>query len=161
VIYSHDGLRDSLTHLAAPTLFYEELRRELARSRRENHPISLVRFVLALSDRHAGNTDSEQLWTFEDEVLGFAHVLTRLCRSDDVCARMGELEFVCMIHGNDQATQSFITRILLTWRDENPHQVTRQPFDRACLEVSSLSSTEGESALDILARLDQVSANPH
>jgi PleD family two-component response regulator len=156
VIYSHDGLRDSLTQLAAPTLLYEELRRELSRATREGYPISLVRFVFASSNWLRENADGDPLWNFEDEVLRFAHVLTRLSRGEDVCARMGEVEFVCIIRGIDEATQCFISRILLAWLEENLLQVTRRPIDRARLEVSSLASEVGEGALDILARLDQV-----
>jgi GGDEF domain-containing protein len=156
VIYSHDGLRDSLTHLAAPTLFYEELRRGLARSQREGYPISLIRFVMALSNRLPENTAADQSWNVEGEILRFAHLLTRLSRGEDVCARMGELEFVCIIRGIDEATQSFISRIMLTRREENHLESTRQDIGRIRLEVSSLSSQEGEGALDILARLDRV-----
>ena len=155
-MYSHDGLRDSLTQLAAPTLLYEELRRELARAAREGYPISLVRFVFASPDRLLGNSDGDPLWNFEDEVLRFAHVLTRLSRGEDVCARMGELEFVCIIRGIDEAPQCFISRILYAWREENLFQDTRKTVDRARLEISSLASKDGEGSLDILARLDQV-----
>ena len=156
MIYSHDGLRDSLTQLAAPTLLYEELRRVLARAAREGYPISLVRFVFASANRLQGNSDVDSLWNFEDEILRFAHVLTRLSRGEDVCARMGEVEFVCLIRGIDEATQSFISRILLAWLEENLLQVTGRPIHRARVEVSSLASKVGEGALDILARLDRV-----
>jgi GGDEF domain-containing protein len=156
VIYSHDGLRDSLTQLAAPTLLYEELRRELARAAREGYPISLVRFVFAGTNRLSVNSNGHQSWGFQAEVLRFAHVLTRFSRGEDVCARMGEVEFVCIIRGIDEATQSFISRILLAWLKENLLQVTERPTARARLEVSSLASKVGEKPLDILARLDQV-----
>jgi GGDEF domain-containing protein len=156
VIYSHDGLRDSLTQLAAPTLFYEELRRELARGQREHYPISLVRFVLVLSNRVSGKTVVAQSSNFESEILRFAHLLTRLSRGEDVCARMGELEFVCLIRGVDEATQSFISRIMITGRAENLLESPRQHIGRTRLAVSSLSSQEGERALDIMARLDRV-----
>ncbi len=156
VIYSHDGLKDSLTQLAAPTLFYEELRRELARAAREKYSISLVRFVLASSDGRLANTKDEPLPNFENEVLRFAHLLTQLSRGEDVCARMGEVEFVCIIRGVDGATQSFISRILLAWLEENRPEVKGRPTNGAHLEVSSLASHFGEEALGILARLDRV-----
>jgi GGDEF domain-containing protein len=155
VMYSHDGLRDSLTHLAAPTLFYEELRRELARTARGGYPISLVRFVLASSTGLPGNYAGNPLANSEDEVIRFAHVLTQMSRVEDVCARMGEVEFVCMIRGVNEATQSFVSRICLAWQTENPLHVTRQTIDQARLSVSFLASTDGEGALDILARLDR------
>lgn len=156
VIYSHDGLRDSLTQLAAPTLFYEELRRELARAAREKYSISLVRFVFTLSNGGRANTKGEPLSNFENEVLQFAHVLTQLSRGEDVCARMGEVEFVCIIRAIDEATQSFLSRILLAWLAENRPEVKGRPANSAHLGVSSLASHVGEDALSILARLDRV-----
>ena len=44
VNFSHDGLRDSLTYLAAPPLFYEYLRRELAAAHRNRTELALLQF---------------------------------------------------------------------------------------------------------------------
>ena len=40
--FSHDGLRDSLTHLAAPPYFYENLRRDLATAERNRSQIKSI-----------------------------------------------------------------------------------------------------------------------
>ena len=152
-MYSHDGIRDSLTHLAAPTLLYEELRRELARATRENRPVSLIRFLLVPGglDLHDSEADYSE---FEEEVVKFAHTLIHLSRGEDVCARMGELEFVCVLHGLEEACRKFISRICLTWRDAKSLPGPWQERNNLTLEVASLESKSRESALDFLNRLD-------
>ena len=45
--FSHDGIRDSLTHLAAPPYFYENLRRELGTAERNKSELSLIRFLIS------------------------------------------------------------------------------------------------------------------
>ena len=46
-MFSHDGLKDVLTHVAAPPLFYEELRREVSRMERNGKRFGILRLVLA------------------------------------------------------------------------------------------------------------------
>ena len=44
--FAHDGLRDSLTHLAAPPYFYENLRRDLATAERNKSRLTLIKLIL-------------------------------------------------------------------------------------------------------------------
>jgi len=153
-MYSHDGIRDSLTQLAAPTLLYEELRRELARAKRENQPISLIRFLLAPHGLRLYKSETTSYSEFDEGVIHFAHTLTQLSRGEDVCARTGELEFVCILHGLEEASRSFVSRISLKWREtESSHNESRIG-NYLRLEAASLVSKPGESALDFLNRLD-------
>ena len=154
-MFSHDGIRDSLTQLAAPTLLYEELRRELARAKRQNQPISLIRFLL-VPGRLQLHVSEVTYSEFEGGVINFAHTLTLLSRTEDVCARMGELEFVCVLHGLEEASWKFISRISLNWTDQTSSQARRQGGNDLTLEVASVVSTPSESALDFLNRLDLV-----
>ena len=152
--YSHDGIRDSLTQLAAPTLFYEELRRELARSNRGQETICLVRFVLQPSDPKAvvDLLDLDSL--YEDAILSFAQTLTRLCREEDLCARMGELEFVSILHGAEVSARRLIARISESWREDLSRRRKAVDEDTILLTTSSVVSHPMESSLELLNRLD-------
>lgn len=154
--YSHDGIRDSLTQLAAPTLFYEELRRELARANRGQDAISLVRFVLQPTNPNSNDegTNSESL--YEDAILSFAQTLTRLCREEDLCARMGELEFVSILHGAELAAMSLVARISENWRGDLARRRNAVGKDSVLLMTSSVVSRPMESSLELLDRLDSV-----
>lgn len=155
-MYSHDGIRDSLTQLAAPTLLYEELRRELAWAKREGQAITLVRFLLIPSSpQHRGSTLAAYS-EFEEQVINFAQTLTHLSRGEDICARMGELEFVCVLHGLERASGNFISRISLRWCEGQAPRSALQGSSNLSLEVASLASKPSECALDFLNRLDLV-----
>lgn len=153
-MYSHDGIRDSLTQLAAPTLLYEELRRELARAKREDQAISLIRFLLIPGRLHHHESKVAVYSEFEEQVINFAQILTQLSRGEDICARMGELEFVCVLHGLEVASEKFISRISLRWREGQSLRTPSQGSSNLSLEVASLESKPSESALDFLNRLD-------
>lgn len=156
--YSHDGIRDSLTQLAAPTLFYEELRRALARANRQEEAICLVRFVLKPTDQstspkpnaHESALDS----MYEEAILSFAQTLTRLCREEDVCARMGQLEFVSILPGAELAPLRLISRISASWRDDLARRRGSMLNESLRLKTSYVVSRPLEVALDLLDRLD-------
>lgn len=153
-MYSHDGIRDSLTQLAAPTLLYEELRRELARAKRASQPISLIRLLLIPVGLHLHDNKTGPYSEFEGEVIGFAQLLTQFSRGEDVCARMGELEFVCLLHANEEASWKFVSRISLRWHETKSSHTGSQAGNNLSLEVASLLSNPSESVLDFLNRLD-------
>lgn len=141
-MYSHDGLRDSLTNLAAPTLFYEALRRELSRVSRSGDQLSLVRFLLA-PDQLADERPAAQI--DDREVLKFSEILAQLSREEELCARMGELEFVSVLHGPSLVAQSFILRISDAWADNEENMY---------LASSHVTALLGEESLALLNRLD-------
>lgn len=153
-MYSHDGLRDSLTQLAAPTFFYEELKRELARADRQNEPISLIRFLLRPVDSMSKIAEPISDSRYEEEIVSFAQTLTRLCRDEDVCARMGELEFVCILRGTGFAASRLISRISFSWREDLARRGCQSDSESFLLETSSVVSHPLESALKLLNRLD-------
>lgn len=154
--YSHDGIRDSLTQLAAPTLFYEELRRELARANRGQESICLVRFVLQPTKITFNVDESNSDSLYEEVILSFAHTLTRLCREEDLCARLGELEFVSILHGAELAALRLIARISESWREDLARRRTAMDLDSILLATSSVVSRPMESSLELLDRLDFV-----
>jgi len=144
--FSHDGLRDSLTHLAAPPYFYENLRRELAALERNKSRLSLIKFLVTpkefqskrtLDDNQ--NNDSQ----YESVILSFAEVLKASTRSEDLCARLGRFEFTLILKGAEDVAQSLAGRVLNAWAEEN----------FKC-QFSIVAVKNGESSLEILNRLD-------
>ena len=59
--FSHDGLRDSLTHLAAPPYFYENLRRDLATAERNRSRVTLIRFQIFPTHQNVESDDDEDV----------------------------------------------------------------------------------------------------
>jgi len=152
--YSHDGIRDALTNLAAPPFLYEELRREIARAKRDMGAISLVRFVLAPSDLADLDVENPPAFSGQEAIVIFAHSLVRLSRDEEICARMGEREFVCLLHGKGDAVSRYVARIVTDWGDENVRRARLTGRAMWRLGVASVLSNPGENALELLNRLD-------
>lgn len=152
MLRSHDGLRDSLTHLASPGLFYEELRREISRARRSGDQISLARFVLRANlPEFVGVRPRE----FDIEILSFSQTLSRLTRAEDMCSRIGDLEFLVLLRGNDLVAVQLIERVALAWMGDLAEHAGTDYQGRVALEDSHLQHIADESALEFLNRLDQ------
>ncbi len=138
-MFSHDGLKDVLTHLAAPPLFYEELRREVSRMERNGERFAILRLILEVefhSDVH---------------VLNFSEILVRASRGEELIARLGEYEFAILVRGNHLAAANLLDRIIGKAENQDP----RPRFQNSCI-----SSQAGESALELLNRLDSVALAP-
>ena len=144
VNFSHDGLRDSLTHLAAPPYFYENLRRDIATAERNKSRLSLIRFQLFTSSKR----DTEKIEIrdesqYEVAILSFAELLKSLIRSEDLCARLGRMEFTLILKAPLEVANSLSARILHSW----------QSSEFEC-KSSVVAVKAGESSLEILNRLD-------
>ena len=135
--FSHDGLRDSLTQLAAPPYLYESLRREISRSMRKSTELSLLRFVLDGSGP-----------SFEGALIRFADLLTKSFRYEDLAARMGESEFVVLVSGDSSVAKALSDRFYESWQDLAIYSVNSS--------YSYATYVESEGALDFLNRLDHV-----
>jgi GGDEF domain-containing protein len=134
-IYSHDGVKDSLTHLAAPPYFYENLRREIAGSLRSGQSLSIIKF-----------TFSSDGSSYEDSILNFADLLTKSFREEDLIARLGKSEFVLLIHGNQEIASQLSQRFVSSWSLIGRANVTPS--------YAFVTKSEGESGLQMLNRLD-------
>jgi GGDEF domain-containing protein len=135
--FSHDGLRDTLTHLAAPPYFYENLRRDLLSAERHKTRLSLVRFLLESGETF--QSDSE----YEVAILGFSELLTASTRAEDLCARLGRFEFTLILKTDDVIARALATRVVDSWDSSL----------MAC-RYSVLKVNPEESSLEILNRLD-------
>lgn len=142
--FSHDGLRDSLTHLAAPPYFYENLRRELATAERNKSRLTLIKFILVQTSTSTSTstlTPSES--HYESAILSFAELLKASIRSEDLCARLGRMEFTLILKSSVEVGISLAGRVLGSWevKDFSPL-------------YSTLGVRTNESPLEILNRLD-------
>jgi len=138
VTFTHDGLHDSLTHLAAPPYFYENLRRDIASADREKSRLTLIKFVL---QDLSGNDVSQS--KYEIAVVTFAEILKTSIRSQDLCARLGLLEFTLILKSSAVIGISLAERIL--------DGVDLDGFE---CSYSILEVSPKESSLEILNRLD-------
>lgn len=132
-MFSHDGLKDSLTQLAAPPRFYDELHRELSRCARSGESFVVVKFELQATSQ------------YEEKVLDFAEVLSEASRVEDLCARLGEYEFAILLRGSQSMAVSFIDRVIQRWKQESNY---------VKFWSSMVVSEAGESPLELLNRLD-------
>ena len=136
--FTHDGLHDSLTHLAAPPYFYENLRRDIATADREKSRLTLIRFVLQETSEFGKNQSK-----YEVAVISFAEILKSSIRSEDLCARLGLLEFTLILKSSVVIGKTLAERIL------DGIELDGFECNYSILEVSPK-----ESSLEILNRLD-------
>ena len=145
--FSHDGLRDSLTHLAAPPYFYENLRRDLATAERNKSRLTLIRFQLFPIKELPLITELQeneiQQSIYEVTILSFAELLKSNIRAEDLCARLGRFEFTLILRAGEDVARSLLIRVLQQWKNEI--FMCKTSFTPAKL---------GESSLEILNRLD-------
>jgi GGDEF domain-containing protein len=145
--FSHDGLRDSLTHLAAPPYFYENLRRDLATAERNKSRLTLIRFQLFPIKELPLKTELQeneiQQSIYEVTILSFAELLKSNIRAEDLCARLGRFEFTLILRAGEDVARSLLIRVLQQWKNEI--FMCKSSFTPAKL---------GESSLEILNRLD-------
>lgn len=140
--FAHDGVRDNLTHLAAPPYFYENLKRQIISFERNSHTFSLLRF--ALIPAPGVDLESEEGETLiENAALNFSLLINQTLRREDLCARLGLTEFVLIVMGNDELVSVIAHRIVASWSNDK--------FQ--CL-FSSVLARRGESSLELLNRLD-------
>jgi GGDEF domain-containing protein len=103
MLFSHDGIHDSQTHLASPSYFYEQLRREIAFASRSGKALALIKVVFS-------NPDSEQVRAHD--ILHFSYELTQLTRREDCIGRLGINEVVIIVRDGEQNAQLFLKRLL-------------------------------------------------
>jgi len=148
--FAHDGLRDSLTHLAAPPYFYENLRRELATASRNKTQLTLIRFQIleVEGDDERGDEARDGLLNksdslYEVAILSFAEFLKSVTRAEDLCARLGRLEFTLILRASAEVGEGLSRRVLDGWK-----------MDSFLCKSSLVIAILGESSLAVLNRLD-------
>jgi len=144
--FSHDGLRDSLTHLAAPPYFYENLRRDLSTAERNKSQVTLIRFQIfpTQDELEIGEEENPiQRSHYEVAILAFSEILKSNTRVEDLCARLGRFEFTLILRAGHEVAAMLAQRVLEEWKDE-----------LFICKSSHISAFTGESSLELLNRLD-------
>jgi GGDEF domain-containing protein len=141
--FSHDGLHDSLTRLAAPPYFYESLKREISIATRSESAISVIRYLLEPAHLEAELASNP---IYEETLIAFADLISHSFRLEDYKARLGEREFVVLIQGSEELSQQISQRLIARWAIEGTPGVG--------IGYSCATYRAGESALEVMNRLD-------
>ena len=138
MLFSHDGIHDSQTHLSSPAYFYEQLRREILIATRTQKPLALVRILFS-------NPQSDQVQAHD--VLYFAYALTQLTRQEECVGRLGVNEVVIIVRDGVSHAGPLVQRLLKSTSLTVDHTLQ--------IKVSTVLGTENETSLSLLGRLDQ------
>lgn len=144
MLYSHDGIHDSQTHLASPTYFYEQLRSEIALASRTNNPLALIKVVF-------NNPESDQVRAHD--ILHFSYELTQLTRREDCIGRLGINEVVIIVRDGHNNAELFLQRLLDSTALSVNHSLK--------ITMAIVYSHTNEDALTLLDRLDRAELVSH
>jgi GGDEF domain-containing protein len=137
MLFSHDGIHDSQTHLSSPLYFYEQLRKEMALSIRRKSPLALIKVVF-------DNPELQQVGA--TDVLHFSHELSALTRTEDCVARLGTNEVVIIVPGGKDHVEPFLSRLI------NATSLTVN--DTLQIRFAHVLALSEENELSILERLE-------
>ena len=138
MLFSHDGIHDSQTHLASPSYFYEQLRREISLSTRTRKPLALVKILF-------DNPESEQVRAHD--ILHFSYELSQLTRQEECIGRLGVNEVVIIIRGGRSHAEQLVQRLLDSTSLTVDHSLH--------IKISKIYAEESEDSVHLLNRLDQ------
>jgi GGDEF domain-containing protein len=138
MLFSHDGIHDSQTHLSSPSYFYEQLRREILLATRTRKPLALVKILFI-------NPESDQVRAHD--VLHFAYELTQLTRQEECVGRLGINEVVIIVRDGASHAEQLVQRLLKSTSLTVDHTLQ--------IKVSIVLGAENETSLSLLGRLDR------
>lgn len=137
MLFSHDGIHDSQTHLSSAPYFYEQLRKEMALSIRRKSPLALIKVVF-------NNPKSQQVQA--EDVLRFSYELSNLTRTEDCVARIGSNEVIIIVPGGQSQLEPFLRRL------KNATSLTVNY--RLQIKFAHVLASEKENELAVLDRLE-------
>jgi GGDEF domain-containing protein len=137
MLFSHDGIHDSQTHLASPSYFYEQLRREISLATRIGKPIALIRILF-------DNPESDQIRA--EDILHFSFELTQLTRQEDCVGRLGVNEVVIIVRDGCINAELFVNRLLDATSLTVNHTLR--------IQIATVFAHDNEDSLKLLDRLD-------
>ncbi len=144
MLFSHDGIHDSQTHLSSPSYFYEQLRREISLAARTHKPLALVKILF-------DNPESEQVRA--QDILHFSFELSQLTRSEECIGRLGINEVVIIVRDGHSHAEQLVQRLLAS---------TSLTVDKTLqIKVSQIFAEVNEGSLQMLERLDQATLLSH
>ena len=137
MLFSHDGIHDSQTHLASPSYFYEQLRREISLATRTGKPIALIKILFE-------NPQSEQVRA--EDILHFSYELAKLTRQEDCVGRLGVNEVVIIVRDGCINAELFVNRLLDATSLTVNHSLR--------IQSATVFAHDNEDSLKLLDRLD-------
>ena len=137
MLFSHDGIHDSQTHLASPSYFYEQLRREISLATRTGKPIALIKILFE-------NPQSEQVRA--EDILHFSYELAKLTRQEDCVGRLGVNEVVIIVRDGCINAELFVNRLLDATSLTINHSLR--------IQIATVFAHDNEDSLKLLDRLD-------
>jgi GGDEF domain-containing protein len=138
MLFSHDGIHDSQTHLASPTYFYDQLRREISLATRTEKPIALIKILF-------DNPDSDQVRAHD--ILHFSYELTQLTRLEDCIGRLGVNEVVIIVRDGRGNAELLMKRLLDATTLTVKHTLQ--------IRIAIVQANSNEDSLKLLDRLDR------
>ena len=138
MLFSHDGIHDSQTHLASPTYFYDQLRREISLATRTDKPIALIKILF-------DNPESDQVRA--QDILHFSYELTQLTRQEDCIGRLGINEVVIIVRDGPGNADLFVKRLLDATSLTVNHTLQ--------IRIATIYARNNEDSLKLLERLDR------
>lgn len=138
MLFSHDGIHDSQTHLASPTYFYDQLRREISLATRTEKPIALIKILFE-------NPDSDQVRAHD--ILHFSYELTQLTRLEDCIGRLGVNEVVIIVRDGRGNAELLMKRLLDATTLTVKHTLQ--------IRIAIVHANSNEDSLKLLDRLDR------
>ena len=138
MLFSHDGIHDSQTHLASPTYFYDQLRRELSLATRTDKPIALIKILF-------DNPESDQVRA--QDILHFSYELTQLTRQEECIGRLGINEVVIIVRDGPGNADLFVKRLLDATSLTVNHTLQ--------IRIATIYARNNEDSLKLLERLDR------
>jgi len=138
MLFSHDGIHDSQTHLASPTYFYDQLRREISLATRTDKPIALIKILF-------DNPDSDQVRAHD--ILHFSYELTQLTRIEDCIGRLGVNEVVIIVRDGRGNAELLMKRLLDATTLTVKHTLQ--------IRIAIVHANSNEDSLKLLDRLDR------
>jgi GGDEF domain-containing protein len=138
MLFSHDGIHDSQTHLASPTYFYDQLRREISLATRTDKPIALIKILF-------DNPESDQVRA--QDILHFSYELTQLTRQEECIGRLGVNEVVIIVRDGPGNADLFVKRLLDATSLTVNHTLQ--------IRIATIYARNNEDSLKLLERLDR------
>jgi GGDEF domain-containing protein len=147
-LFSHDGIHDSQTHLAAPQFFYEQLRRQIALAVRNQICFCLIKITFTKLPLHGQLTPVSA-----EDILHFSFELKKLTRTEDCIGRLGINECVILLADGELSARKLISRLYAT-----PSLYVNNSLHIA---ISMVTSHSNETGLNLLKRLDYAPLSTH
>jgi GGDEF domain-containing protein len=102
--FENDGVTDSLTGVMSPSLFHENLKREISRAGRQDYDLAVI--SISVKPR---NFKSVSL--LQEELIKIADTLREQLRGGDFFTRISDLGFWALLQVDESETDAVIARL--------------------------------------------------